>query len=181
MKANEVLDRLVQLGKASWQRYRLVWLVILAAAAVLIAAVVCGTNGISESTVRTRQADGGIQVELTLRTPVHSYAVYEEIYQDGRLISGKPVLVSGFSEDDWGDMPYRHTFALRTEAERLPEGGFSGKLDAWCEEGGTVSHRTVLLPGTTYTGMGGVVGTGNMGGTLSGETLRLRAGGSAVL
>ena len=108
-----------------------VWLVILAAAAVLIAAVVCGTNGISESMVRTRQADGGIQVELTLRTPVRSYAVYEEIYQDGRLISGKPVLVSGFSEDDWGDMPYRHTFALRTEAERLPEGGFSGKLDAW--------------------------------------------------
>ena len=158
-----------------------VWLVILAAAAVLIAAAVCGTNGISESTVRIRQADGGIQVELTLRTPVRSYAVYEEIYQDGRLISGKPVLVSGFSEDDWGDMPYRHTFALRTEAERLPEGGFSGKLDAWCEEGGTVSHRTVLLPGTAYTGMGGVVGTGNMGGTLSGETLRLRAGGSAVL
>ena len=36
MKANEVLDRLVQLGKASWQRYRLVWLVILAGLVLLM-------------------------------------------------------------------------------------------------------------------------------------------------
>lgn len=36
MKANEVLDRLVQRGKGSWQRYRLVWLVILAGLILLM-------------------------------------------------------------------------------------------------------------------------------------------------
>ena len=36
MKANEVLDRLVQVGRGSWQRYRLVWLVILAAAVIVV-------------------------------------------------------------------------------------------------------------------------------------------------
>ena len=44
-----------------------------------------------------------------------------------------------------------------------------------------MSHRALLLPGTGYTRLDSVVGTGNLEGTLSEETHRLRAGGSAVL
>ena len=158
-----------------------VWAVLLSAAAVLALAVVCGTNARSESTVRTRQTDGGVEVTLKCKEPVRSYAVYEEIYQGGRLISGEPVLAGGFAEDGRERVRDPHTFTLRIEAEHPPAGGFSGRVDVWCQENSAVSHRTVLLPGTAYTGMGGVLGTGDMGGSASEETHRLRAGGSAVL
>lgn len=163
-----------------WKKPKL-WLVILSVAVVVVLAVVCGTNADNKSTIQTKVTENGMQVTLTLKEPVRSYAVYEEIYQDGRLLSGKPVLISGFSEDDWEAMPYRHTFTLRTEAEGLAGGGYSGKLDIWCEENSTMSHRALLLPGTAYTKLNSVVGTGNLEGTLSEETHRLRAGGSAVL
>ena len=163
-----------------WKEPKL-WLVILSVAVVVVLAVVCGTNADNKSTVQTKATENGMEITLTLREPVHSYAVYEEVYQDGRLVSGKPVLISGFSEDDWDAMPYRHTFTLRTEAERLAGGGYSGKLDIWCEENSAVSHQALLLPGTEYTRLDSVVGTGNLEGTLSEETHRLRAGGSAVL
>lgn len=163
-----------------WKEPKL-WLVILSVAVVVVLVVVCGTNADNKSTVQTKATENGMEITLTLREPVRSYAVYEEVYQDGRLVSGKPVLISGFSEDDWDAMPYRHTFTLRTEVERLASGGYSGNLDIWCEENSAVSHWTLLLPGTAYTGMGSVMGTGNLEGTLSEETHRLRAGGSAVL
>lgn len=162
-----------------WKEPKL-WLVILSVAVVVVLAVVCGTNADNKSTVQTKATENGMEITLTLREPVRSYAVYEEVYQDGRLVSGKPVLISGFSEDDWDAMPYRHTFTLRTVAERLAGGGYSSKLDIWCEENSAVSHRALLLPGTAYTRLDSVVGTGNLEGTLSEET-RLRAGGSAVL
>ena len=163
-----------------WKEPKL-WLVILSVAVVVVLAVVCGTNADNKSTVQTKTTENGMEITLTLREPVRSYAVYEEVYQDGRLVSGKPVLISGFSEDDWDAMPYRHTFTLRTEAERLAGGGYSGKLDIWCEESSAVFHRALLLPGTEYTRLDSVVGTGNLEGTRSEETHRLRAGGSAVL
>lgn len=163
-----------------WKEPKL-WLVILSVAVVVVLAVVCGTNADNKSMVQTKATENGMEITLTLREPVRSYAVYEEVYQDGRLVSGKPVLISGFSEDDWDAMPYRHTFTLRTVAERLAGGGYSSKLDIWCEENSAVSHRALLLPGTAYTRLDSVVGTGNLEGTLSEETHRLRAGGSAVL
>ena len=163
-----------------WKEPKL-WLVILSAAVVVVFAVVCGTNADNKSTVQTKATENGMEITLTIKEPVRSYAVYEEVYQDGRLVSGKPVLISGFSEDHWEAMPYRHTFTLRTEAAQLTGGGYSGKLDIWCEENSTVSHRALLLPGTGYTRLDSVVGTGNLEGTLSEETHRLRAGGSAVL
>lgn len=163
-----------------WKEPKL-WLVILSVAVVVVLAVVCGTNADNKSTVQTKATEKSMEITLTLREPVRSYAVYEEVYQDGRLVSGKPVLISGFSEDDWDAMPYRHTFTLRTEAERLAGGGYSGKLNIWCEENSAVSHRALLLPGTEYTRLDSVVGTGNLEGTLSEETHRLRAGGSTVL
>ncbi len=111
-----------------WKEPKL-WLVILSAAVVVVFAVVCGTNADNKSTVQTKATENGMEITLTIKEPVRSYAVYEEVYQDGRLVSGKPVLISGFSEDHWEAMPYRHTFTLRTEAAQLTGGGYSGKLD----------------------------------------------------
>lgn len=162
-----------------WKEPKL-WLVILSAGAVLVLAVVCGTNASSKSTVKTRAAGNGVEVTMTLKAPVRSYAIYQEIYQDGRLISGKPILLGGF-QGDWDEMPHRSTFTLRAESSGLPSGGFSGEVTTRFEESGATTERTDQLPRTRYTGMGIVLGTGNHGGTLSEETHRLRAGGSTVL
>lgn len=163
-----------------WREPKL-WLVVLSVAAVVVLAVVCGTNAVSKSTVKTRAVEDGVEVTMTLRNPVRSYAIYEEIYQDGRLISGKPIITNSSGEYNWDQMPRKSTFALRAESSLLSSGGFSGEVTTRYEENGATAERTDQLPGTRYTGMGNVLGTGSQEGTLSRETHLLDAGDSAVL
>lgn len=157
------------------------WLVLLSAGVVLVLAVVCGTNANSKSTVNTKAVINGVEVTMTLKAPVRSYAVYQEIYQDGRLISGKPILLDGFPEDDWDEMPHRSTFTLQVQSSGLSSGGFSGEVTTWCEENGATEERTDQLPRTQYTGMGSVVGSGNLQVPQSQATYSLDAGDSVVL
>lgn len=163
-----------------WKEPKL-WLVILSAAVVAVLAVVCGTNADSKSTVNTKAAGNGVEVTMTLKAPIRSYAIYQEIYQGGRLISGKPILLDGFPEDDWDEMPHRSTFTLQVQSSGLPTGGFSGEVTTWCEENGATEERTDQLPRTQYTGMGGVVGSGNLQVPQSQATYSLDAGDSVVL
>lgn len=144
-----------------WKEPKL-WLVILSAAVVVVLAVVCGTNADNKSTVNTKAVGNGVEVTMTLKAPVRSYAVYQEIYQDGRLISGEPILLEGFQEDDWDEMSHRSTFTLRAQSSVLPSGEFSGEVTTWCEENGATKERTDQLPRTRYTGMGSVVGSGTL-------------------
>ena len=171
-------DRVVNVLR--WKEPKL-WLVILSVAVVVVLVVVCGTNADSKSTVNTKAVGNGVEVTMTLKTPVRSYAVYQEIYQDGRLISGKPILLDGFQEDDWEEMPHRSTFTLRAQSSVLPTGGFSGEVTTRCEENGATEERTDQLPGTQYTGMGSVVGSGTLQVAQSQATYSLDAGDSVVL
>ena len=163
-----------------WKEPKL-WLVILSVTVVVVLVVVCGTNADSKSTVNTKAMGNGVEVTMTLKTPVRSYAVYQEIYQDGRLISGKPILLGGFQEDDWEEMPHRSTFTLRAQSSVLPTGGFSGEVTTRCEENGATEERTDQLPRTQYTGMGSVVGSGTLQVAQSQATYSLDAGDSVVL
>lgn len=163
-----------------WKEPKL-WLVILSVAVVVVLAVVCGTNADSRSTVNTKAVGNGVEVTMTLKAPVRSYAVYQEIYQDGRLISGEPILLEGFQEDDWDEMPYRSTSTLRAQSSVLPSGGFSGEVTTWSEENGATKERTDQLPRTRYTGMGSVIGSGTLQVAQSQATYSLDAGDSVVL
>lgn len=158
-----------------------VWLAVLSAAAVIVLAVVCGTNALSKSTVKTRAVENGVEVTVTLRDPVRSYALYQEIYQDGRLISGQPIIMDSIGGYKWDENPRKSIFTLRAESAKLDFGGFSGEVMTRYEESGVTAERTDQLPETRYTGMSCVVGTGNRGGNLSQETHLLDAGESAVL
>ena len=164
----------------SWKKPK-VWLIMAAAAVVIVIAVVCGTNASTKSTVKTEQTENGVEVMLTLKAPIRSYAIYEEIYQGGRLISGKPVALNGYADDDWDDMPYKHTFKLGVRPELLAGGGFSGELTSWHEENGAAAERKTTLPKDAYTGMGHIVGTGNVEGTLSKENHSIDAGDDVIL
>ena len=157
------------------------WLVITSAVAVVVAVVLCGTNANNQSKVKTQQAENGLEVALTLKSPIRSYAIYEEIYQDGRLISGKPKMVKNAERDDWGDMPYKHTFTLRVQPGHLPDGGFSGELTSWYEENGVGVERKTMLPQNAYTGSAQIVGLGNLEATLSKESHSIAAGDDVVL
>ena len=157
------------------------WVVVLSLAAVLVLAAVCGTNAGNRSAVKTSAVENGVRITMTLKQPVRSYAVYQELYQDGRLISGKPILLGGFGEDDWGTMPYTSTFILRVEPTRRSSGGFSGEVLTRYEENGAAATMTAQLPKTWYTGVSKMVGDGNLEETVSDRTHSLAAGDSVIL
>lgn len=87
-----------------------VWLAVLSVAVVIVLAVVCGTNALSKSTVKTRAVENGVEVTVTLRDPVRSYALYQEIYQDGRLISGQPIIMDSIGGYKWDENPRKSIF-----------------------------------------------------------------------
>ena len=163
-----------------WKEPKL-WLVLLSTGVVLILAVVCGTNAGSKSTVKIKAAGNGVEVTMTLKEPVRSYAIYQEIYQDGRLISGQPIVMDSIGGYNWDENPRKSTFTLRAVPTVLSSRGFSGEVTTWYEEGGTTAERTDQLPRTRYTGMGSVMGSGDLQGTQSQVSYSLDAGDSVVL
>ncbi|MBP3479797.1 MAG: hypothetical protein J6K03_10035, partial [Oscillospiraceae bacterium] len=158
----------------SWKKPK-VWLVAAATLAVVAVVVFCGTNADKRSTVEVRQTENSISVELTMYRPVRSFAIYEEVYQDGRLISGRPILLDGFSEDDWSRMPRKCELALYSTV------GFDGAMTASCVMDDAEIVWDTELPGHAYTGIGSIVGAGNKEATLMEESHKISAGDSVIL
>ena len=140
-------------------------------------------NANTKSAVKTKQTGNGVEVTLTLKAPICAYTVYEEIYQNGRLISGKPKVSSSSEHQDWGDMPYKETFELRVKAGQLPDGGFSGQLTSFYAypEDDVGMELNTKLPRNVYTGMAHILGTGNAEATLSKDKYSIDAGDDVIL
>ncbi|WP_455583007.1 M56 family metallopeptidase [Dysosmobacter sp.] len=135
----------------------------LAAAAVVLTAAVCMTNASDKSWVRAANVGDGAALTWMLREPVRSWAVYEDVYENGTLLSSTARVLDGFAEDGTGVSPRRLTAALRADVARAAGSGFGGELHCGFDAGAFT--WTTRLPKARYTAAGSVAGPGTDAGS----------------
>ena len=133
--------------------------VFVSVVAVLLVAIVCGTNTASsdESWIKFgKHVTSGVEVTCNLEDPIRAYAIYENIYENGELISSTPRIMDRFL-DNGGATPRRFSFVLTVAPVVSPDGGtFAGELDCSWTGVGTMNWK-IALPKDSYTGSGAVV------------------------
>lgn len=136
--------------------------VFLAVAAVVIVALVCGTNAESgkhnQVTLRT-SPDGGMEFDVEATEDIHSWCLYRDIYHNGALISSGETVLDGFADENAGVSTRDFTGRLYVEAEHDAEGGFTNRL-TWNLTTFGMAGFTETLPEPHYTGAAHIIGEG---------------------
>lgn len=126
--------------------------IFLSVVAVILAVIVCGTNAAkNDSWIKGTQDATSVELECNLETPIRSYAIYEDVYENGELISNEAIIFDGFKEEG-GATPRKATMTLNAQPVSAEEGGFSGALSLYYEAAGT-AHMERKLPKDHYTGV----------------------------
>ena len=126
--------------------------IFLSAVAVILAVIVCGTNAAkNHSWIKVTPGRTSVELDCNFETPIHSYAIYEDVYENGELISSEAILFDSFQEEG-GATPRQTTMMLNAQPVNDEEGGFAGELALYSETVGT-AHMTRELPKERYTGI----------------------------
>ena len=161
-----------------WKKAKPIVLVI-GTVVVIAVAVVCGTNTSTASRVTTEMDGDGVHITAKFKDSVKSWAIYEDVYQDGRLIYSKPRLMDGFEEDGTGTTPRKFEGVLRVDAVHQEGLVFVNEL-ACSFETGAIANWTLPLPEDEYTGMASVLGNGDLD-TASHKRYSIEAGEEVLL
>ncbi len=136
--------------------------VFLAAAAVILVVLVCGTNAQSakynQVTLRTSPT-GGMEFDVEATEDIHSWCLYRDIYHNGTLISSTETVLDGFADENNGVSTRDFTGRLYVEAEHDSEGGFTNTL-TWTATLFGKAGFTETLPEAHYTGAVHIIGEG---------------------
>ena len=128
----------------------------LAAAVVLVVWMVCTSGGKTSSWVRV-EGSGTAEFTCGLQEPIQSWAIYEDVYENGQLLFSEPCVFDGFQENG-GAMSRQFSGTLTADAASDGE-GFGGKLRCRLSiQDGTKATWTIQLPKDHYTGAGTFAG-----------------------
>ena len=135
--------------------------IFLATAAVILVVLICGTNASRDtnssgnSWVNIKYNAREVELTCNLEEPIRSYAIYEDIYENGVLISSSPRIMDRFREDG-GVTPRQFTISLTVQPVYTKTGeSFAGELNCtWAGVGG--GNWITTLPKEHYTGSGQV-------------------------
>ena len=123
---------------------------LVAVAACIALAVGLMTNPAKDdSWIKATHEGTSVELECNLETPIYSYAIYEDVYENGELISSEAIVFDCFQEDG-GATPRRTTLSLDAKPVNRSEGGFSGELSLYFDG---LAHLTRKLPKNHYTGI----------------------------
>ena len=110
---------------AKWKKPAL-WVIVAAAAVVVLVFAVFGTNSKRELQVKSLGMDG-MELTCNFEEAIQSWAIYEDIYLEGELISSGPILCDNFQ--DKGGASDRHMVMYLTI-----EDGLAGTLRCVCHD-----------------------------------------------
>lgn len=131
--------------------------------AVILCAVVialCATNSGGGNNLKVRLSSVGVEVTCRFDDEVDDWAVYEDIYLEGELISSETVMING-EHPKSADTSKKFDFIFKTNMTAAEGGGFSGPLRySTIDENRTIVNREVDLPREHYTGSGTTLGDG---------------------
>lgn len=127
----------------------------------------------------------GVDFRAELVKPVRSWAIYEDVYDHGVLVSSIPRISDGFSEDGTGVTSRQFSGTLLGKVSSSG-GRFDGKLDCSYGETGSpaMANWPVQLPLESYHASGSIMGnSGTVAGaeTDTGDTISLADVHEAIL
>lgn len=134
------------------------WIIVAAAAVVVLMVVVCGTNSRVKPDLEIAALGNGVEVTCNFKESTCSWAIYEDIYWQGELVSSDVCLMDSVQEYG-GPSGWNKTIQLNF-APVYSEGAFSGSLQCTCNDNGIRVNWEVDLPRDHYTGMGSMLKEG---------------------
>lgn len=141
---------------AKWKKPAL-WISIVAMVLIVVVLITCGTNTSNRSWFRGEMHGMGIDVEFNLEEPINSWAIYEDIYEEGELIYSEPRIIHESFEEYGGTSARKTSLQLRFQYSLR-----AGEKSTWTYTDGRGGGATLVtqLPNKTYTGSGGALGDG---------------------
>ena len=140
----------------NWKKPAL-WITVLATVVCIVVLAVCGTNAASRTWIHLEEKStesGAPRYTWNLEQPIQSWAIYEDVYSDGRLISSAARISDSFV-DNGGASGRNDSFFLDvTPIFAANDDGFVNELKVVYSGAGTIEW-TLLLPHSHYSASAG--------------------------
>ena len=129
------------------------WVTILSMIASIIVMVCFLTNPKSnDSWIKPIKDTAPTEIECKFALPIKAYAIFEDIYENGNLISSEMIIFDNF-QDEGGASPRKMSISLHPQPILGENSSFIGEFSLKYEGAGT-AHLTRKLPKDHYTGSG---------------------------
>jgi len=116
----------------------------------VVVAVCFLTNPLEDSWIKVTHGAASVELECNFASPINAYAIYEDIYESGELVSSEAIVFDNF-QNEGGATPRRTTFSLSVQpVNSVGRDGYTGELSL--NYGGAgIAHMTRKLPKEHYT------------------------------
>ena len=126
------------------------WVIVIALVLCVVVAVCFLTNPLEESWIKITQGAASVEVGCNFAAPINAYAIYEDIYESGELISSEAIVFDNF-QDEGGATPRRTEISLSVQPVNAVGGdGYTGELSVNFDGAG-IAYMTRTLPKDHYT------------------------------
>ena len=126
------------------------WIIVTALVLCVVIAVCFLTNPLEDSWIKITHEAASVELECNFAAPINAYAIYEDIYENGELVSSEAIVFDNF-QNEGGATPRRTTISLSVQpVNSVGEDGYTGELSL--NYGGSgIAHMTRKLPKDHYT------------------------------
>lgn len=126
------------------------WIIVTALVLCVVVAVCFLTNPLEDSWIKVTHRAASVELECNFASPINAYAIYEDIYESGELVSSEAIVFDNF-QNEGGATPRRTTFSLSVQpVNSVGRDGYTGELSL--NYGGAgIAHMTRKLPKEHYT------------------------------
>jgi len=126
------------------------WIIVTALVLCVVVAVCFLTNPLEDSWIKVTHGAASVELECNFASPINAYAIYEDIYESGELVSSEAIVFDNF-QNEGGATPRRTTFSLSVQpVNSVGRDGYTGELSL--NYGGAgIAHMTRKLPKEHYT------------------------------
>jgi len=125
------------------------WIIITAFVLCIVVAVCFLTNPITDSWIKVTHGAASVELECNFVSPVNAYAIYEDIYESGELVSSEAIVFDNF-QNEGGAASRKTAISLRVQPVNSVGGdGYIGELSVNFGGAG-IAHMTRKLPKDHY-------------------------------
>lgn len=126
------------------------WIIVTALVLCVAVAVCFLTNPVVGSWIKVTHGATSVELECNFATPINAYAIYEDIYENGELISSEAIVFDYF-QNEGGAPPRRTAISLSVQPVNTVGGdGYAGELSVNFSGAG-IANMTRMLPKDHYT------------------------------
>ena len=90
------------------------WIIVTALVLCVVVAVCFLTNPLEDSWIKVTHGAASVELECNFASPINAYAIYEDIYESGELVSSEAIVFDNF-QNEGGATPRRTTFSLSVQ------------------------------------------------------------------